>query len=72
MTKLYQEQIIALKTERDDLKRSIKAQSLSLQLPFHLGHEELEESDNIGFSKRFVKSVKAAILVAIKKESNFT
>ena len=42
-----------------------------IQLPFHLPYNELEEVQNDGFSKRLVKTVKAAILVALKKESTF-
>ena len=60
-----------MKDERDALKYRLN-QSEPLQLPFHLGYSELEEVENDGFSKRFVKTVKAAILVAIKKEENFT
>ena len=43
----------------------------STQLPFHLPYSELEEAHNIRFSKRLVKTVKAAILVALKKEESF-
>ena len=43
----------------------------STQLPFHLPYSELEEAHNISFSKRLVKTVKAAILVALKKEESF-
>ena len=60
-----------MKDDRDALKFQSK-HSEPLQLPFHLGYNELEEIENDGFSKRFVKTVKAAILVAIKKEENFT
>ena len=68
--KLYQDQLKVLKDERDALRLRFK-QSEPLQLPFHLGYNELDEIKNDGFSKRFIKTVKAAILVAIKKEDNF-
>ena len=46
-------------------------QENQLSLPFHLPYQELEEANNVGFSKRLVKTVKAAILVALKKEPTF-
>lgn len=68
--KMYEKQFKALKAERDALKSGAGASETTLQLPFNLGYDEIAEIHNDGFSKKFVKIARQAVLVALKKESD--
>ena len=68
--KMYEKQLIALRAERDALKSGVRAPEPALQLPFNLGYDEITEAHNEGFSKKFVKIARQAVLVALKKETD--
>ena len=39
-------------------------------MPLNISHEDIEEKYNQGFSKKFVKIARQAVLVAVRKEPN--
>ena len=67
---MYETKLKAMKTELEKLKWCTAVPVTRLSLPFQLGHDEITEKSNDGFSKKFVKIARQAVLVALKKESN--
>ena len=59
-----------MRAERDSLRSGVREPETALQLPFNLGYDEIAEIHNDGFSKKFVKIARQAILVALKKEDD--
>ena len=70
---MYEKQLQSLRAERDELKSGTRTSEAVpvLQLPYALGYDEIAEVQNDGFSKKFVKIARQAVLVALKKETDF-
>ena len=41
-----------------------------LEMPVNISHDEIIEKSQEGFSKKFVKIARQAVLVALRKETN--
>ena len=68
---MYEKKLAAVKAECDALRvEKVKPFEPALILPLNIGHEEIEEIDNTGFSKKFVKIARQAVLVALRKENS--
>ena len=66
--KMYEKKCAAMQAEIATLKKYGQPKESRLVLPFNVGHEEIYEKSNYGFSKKFIKIARQAVLVAIRKE----
>ena len=70
LIKMYEKQLKAMKAEVKSLRAGNAVVGPQLEMPVNISHDEIVEKSQEGFSKKFVKIARQAVLVALRKETS--
>ena len=70
LIKMYEKQLKDIRAEVRALRSQKVVVEPPMVMPVNIGHDEITEISNEGFSKKFVKIARQAVLVALRKESD--
>ena len=68
--KMQDKQLKAIRAEVQSLRAVNAVVGPQLEMPVNISHDEITEKSQEGFSKKFVKIARQAVLVALRKETN--